>query len=105
MTSRFGSSYVCLNGPKEGYWIDAPPGVEEGNAVAMPWIDAKGLIRFAVYVLMAIPTPEGETAPDDAPKLGLVFIKSHETPERAQQHVTDFALVMGAAKYDAANDN
>lgn len=98
MTSRFATQYLCLNGPKEDYWIDAPHVMEPGCSCALPWIDVRGTTKYAVYTLMEIPVPEGESLPEGAPKEGLVFVQSHETPERAQNHVHRLTTVIGAAK-------
>ena len=96
--SRFDKSFVCLNGPKEGTWIDAPADADVGTACAIPWIDAKGIIRFAVYLVHLIPNDEQDTTMQ-----GLMFVKSHDTTERAQHHVTELSLVMQAAKQTVYN--
>lgn len=94
MSSRFAKSYVCLNGPKEGDYIDAPPGVEVGSAVALPWFDAKHIIRYAVYILTE---HEGT--------VGLMFLQSHEKAEKAQQHVHRITTVVQAAHLAASQPN
>ena len=94
MTSRFQQSYVCLNGPKEGHWIDAPGQPELGSACAVPWAGADGVIRYAVYVLTEHEV-EGET------RTGLMYIQSHAKPEKAQDHVHRLTTVIQAAKMAA----
>lgn len=93
MTSRFAKQFPCLNGPKEGYLIDAPPNAAVGSAVALPWINARMETVYAVYILTEI--PKGDS---DAPaSFGLMFLQSHPTPERAQAHVQQVAYVLNAA--------
>ncbi len=98
MTSRFKPSYQCLNGPKQGDWIDAPHEMDQGCAVAVPWFNAKHILNYAVYVVT-----EYETQP--APVKGLMFLQSHPTPDKAQEHVHRVTMVMGAAKMAAETTN
>lgn len=90
MTSRFAKSVTCLNGPRQGLSIDAPPGVETGSAVALPWANLKGETRYCVYMLTE---HEG--------KEGLMFIKTHDTPASAQEQVQRIAMAVQAAKMTA----
>lgn len=95
MTSRFAKSVMCLNGPKEGNWIDAPPGVDVGTACAVPWVTINGQRSYAVYVVTLMPDADPS---DDAPHLGLMYIESHRTPEQAQGHVERLSLVIQAGR-------
>ncbi len=97
--SKYTKSIVCLNGPKEGTWIDAPPDVAVGRTVALPWYDAHGATQYAVYTATRLPHPDptGE-------KLGLMFVKSHKTPAQAAEHVNRIAFTIGMAK-EAAEMN
>lgn len=98
MTSRFApavQSFVCLNGPKQGEYVDAPEGatIEKGSAVAVPWFDAKGIMRYCVYVLVE---HEGS--------LGLMFMKTHDKPLPAQEQVQHIRIVMEMARESARNN-
>lgn len=107
MTSRFQVSYQCLNGPKQGDYIDAPGEMESGSAVAVPWFNAKHILQYAVYVVTEIPQSSGGVSQDGegylptAPTLGLMFLQSHNKPEQAQDHVHRVTMVMSAAKMAA----
>ncbi len=91
MTSRFAKSFTCLNGPKQGTDVDAPPGTETGSACALPWFDARGVMRYCVYM---VTEHEG--------RLGLMFIKTHDTPASAQEQVQRIAAAITAAKMTAS---
>lgn len=104
MTSRFAASYLCLNGPKEGDWVDAPCQVDVGSAVALPWFDSRHILRYCVYVLVA---REAEPAPEEEPqgvRLGLMFMNTHDTAERAQEHVHRLTAVAKLSQY-AGSEN
>ncbi len=95
--SKYSKSLVCLNGPKEGTWIDAPADVAPGRSVALPWDSPKGT-QYAVYTVTRIdPDPTSE-------KYGLLFIKSHPDPQHAEEHVNRIAFAIGMAK-EAAEMN
>lgn len=104
MTSRFQVSYQCLNGPKQGDYIDAPGAMEAGCAVAVPWFNAKHILQYAVYVVTEIPGEpvyDAISEEEQAPKVGLMFLQSHNKPEQAQAHVHRVTMVMSAAKMAA----
>lgn len=106
MTSRFAASYLCLNGPKEGNWVDAPCQVEVGSACALPWFDSKHIIRYAVYVLVKRDDdkkPEDSEIPDI--RFGLMFLQTHDTPEKAQEHVHRVTMVSQLAHEAAGSEN
>ncbi len=91
--SRFARSFTCLNGPKQGFTVEAPPGVETGSAVALPWVNVSGEPRYCVYMLTE---HEGQE--------GLMFIKVHETPIAAQEQVHRIAAAVQAAKITASQN-
>lgn len=98
MTSRFAPetiSFLCLNGPKQGDYVNAPAGVvpEHGSATAVPWFDIKHIIHYCVYVVVE---HEGANA--------LMFVEKHDTPERAQAHVHRIAQAMQMAREVAARN-
>lgn len=85
--TRFAKSFVCLNGPREGTFVDTPPDADEGSACCLPWWNIKGQTRYAVYLL----TTHNE-------ELGLMYLASHPTTVRAQMHVERLAALLRAAK-------
>jgi hypothetical protein len=90
VTSRFAKSFICLNGPKQGTDVDAPPGTEPGSAVALPWVNARGVVCYCVYMVTEHEGTEG-----------LMFIKTHGTPDGAQEQVHRIAAAVQAAKITA----
>ncbi len=102
--SKYAKSIVCLNGPKEGTWIDAPADVGPGRSVALPWASPKGT-QYAVYTVTQIEDPNtADPIGLPATKLGLMFVKSHGTPLQAEEHVNRIAFAIGMAK-EAAEMN
>lgn len=93
MTSRFAESFLCFNGPKQGEYVDSQPGAAVGSACAVPWFDAKGVLRYCVYVLTE---HQGTT--------GLMFIKTHDTTLSAQEQVHRITAVVNMAKEAAATN-
>lgn len=77
----------CLNGPCAGT-VDVPIGAVIGQAVGLPWRTVTGVKRYAVYVIVAVP----EHLKDRGPH-GLMYIRTHETAERAQRHVGELTQV------------
>lgn len=70
--------YLCWDGPCEGQLVtECPLDAVVGQSCAMPWTNAEGKPRYAVYILLE--KPSGQR--------GLVYERSYDTKMGAQRRV------------------
>jgi hypothetical protein len=75
----------CSNGPLQNTLVESPIDMFVGRAVALPWKNIQGKMRYCVYVAIHV---------GDA--FALMFVRMYERPEQAAAKVEELTYVAAA---------
>ena len=89
------TNYRVLNGPLAGDVIAGPTALL-GSAVCLPFSGPRGVMEYAVYVLVDVPTADRGA--------GLAYVRAWKSPREAQQHAHEISTAVSVARHVATTN-